>query len=58
MAEAIVALAVDSGIYRVAMRHELQPEALKDAAPRYVLKEPIAVGIETADAVTPLPKHI
>lgn len=35
-----------SGIYRVASRHELQPEPVKDAAPRYVLKEPLAVGTE------------
>ena len=36
----------DSGIYRVATRHELQAEPVKDAAPRYVLKEPVAVGTE------------
>jgi hypothetical protein len=35
-----------TGIYRVASRHELQPEPVKDAAPRYVLKEPLAVGTE------------
>lgn len=36
----------ETGVYRVAMRHELQPEPLKDAAPRYVLKEPLVVGTE------------
>lgn len=35
-----------SGIFRVASRHELEPEARKDPAPRYVLKEPLAVGTE------------
>ena len=35
-----------SGIYRVATRHELQAEPVNDAAPRYVLKEPVAVGTE------------
>jgi hypothetical protein len=34
------------GVFRVAMRHELQPEPARDAAPRYVLKEPLAVGTE------------
>jgi hypothetical protein len=35
-----------TGIFRVATKHELQEEPDKDAAPRYVLKEPIAVGTE------------
>lgn len=34
------------GIYRVAMRHELDAEPAKDPAPRFVLKEPLAVGTE------------
>ncbi len=36
----------ETGIYRVATRHELQPEIAKDPTPRYVLKEPLAVGTE------------
>lgn len=35
-----------SGVFRVAMGHELQAEPTKDATPRYVLKEPLAVGTE------------
>ena len=35
-----------SGVYRVATRHELQAEPVKDAAPRYVLKEPLVPGTE------------
>ncbi|MEN9893121.1 MAG: hypothetical protein RLY78_3416 [Pseudomonadota bacterium] len=36
----------DSGIYRVAMRHELQAEPEPDQPPRYVLKMPLRVGTE------------
>ncbi len=35
-----------TGIYRVAMRGELDNEPTKDPLPRYVLKEPLAVGTE------------
>lgn len=41
-----------SGIYRVASKHDLDETIHKDAAPRYVLKEPLAVGTEwQADTV-------
>lgn len=36
----------DSGIYRVAARHELQAEAVIDQPVRYVLKAPLTVGTE------------
>lgn len=35
-----------TGIFRVAAKHELEDEPVKDAAPRYVLKEPLVVGTE------------
>jgi hypothetical protein len=35
-----------TGIYRVASKHELEQDVRKDPAPRYVLKEPLAVGTE------------
>jgi hypothetical protein len=34
----------ESGVYRVAAKTDLDDEPLPDAAPRYVLKAPIAVG--------------
>lgn len=34
----------ETGIYRIASKSDLDPEPLPDAAPRYVLKAPIAVG--------------
>lgn len=36
----------ETGIYRIASRHELTAEPTKDPAPRFVLKEPLAVGTE------------
>lgn len=34
----------ESGVYRIASKSDLDAEPLPDAAPRYVLKAPIAVG--------------
>ncbi|HSV71418.1 MAG TPA: hypothetical protein VLI72_15020 [Methylibium sp.] len=42
-----------TGIYRVAAKHELQEEPEKDPAPRYVLKEPLAVGTEWQATTVP-----
>lgn len=42
-----------TGIYRVATKHDLQEEPEKDTVPRYVLKEPLAVGTEWQSATVP-----
>lgn len=42
-----------TGIYRVASKHDLQEEPVKDEAPRYVLKEPLAVGTEWQASTVP-----
>lgn len=42
-----------TGIFRVATKHELQEEPDKDEAPRYVLKEPLAVGTEWQSTTIP-----
>jgi hypothetical protein len=42
-----------TGIFRVAAKHELQDEPVKDEAPRYVLKEPLAVGTEWQSQTVP-----
>lgn len=42
-----------SGIYRVASKHDLQAEPVRDAQPRYVLKTPIAVGTEWQASTSP-----
>lgn len=36
----------DTGVFRVAAKSDLQPEPVPDKAPRYVLKQPLAVGTE------------
>jgi hypothetical protein len=36
----------DSGIYRVASKNDLESQPARDAAPRYVLKMPIAIGTQ------------
>lgn len=42
----------DTGIFRVATRSDLDPEPKADAAPRYVLKHPIAVGTQWQHSTT------
>ena len=42
----------DSGIYRVAVRYELQAEPTPDAQPRYVLKAPMVAGTQWSSTTT------
>lgn len=42
-----------TGIYRVATKHELEDEPVKDPAPRYVLKAPFVVGTEWQATTVP-----
>jgi len=42
----------DTGIYRVASKTDLQPEPTRDEAPRYVLKQPLALGTQWQASTT------
>ncbi|MDP4299635.1 hypothetical protein [Leptothrix discophora] len=42
----------DSGIFRVASKNDTQPDPVADPAPRYVLRQPLAVGTQWQASTT------